>query len=422
MLHGKSATMIHRNLESAILAGLSDSPVVLLVGARQTGKSTLIQSPALQKDNRRFVTFDDANVLAAAKTDPAGFISSYSEPLALDEIQRVPELFLALKASVDRDRRPGRFLLSGSANVLLLPKVADSLAGRMEVLTLWPFSQGELEGVKEGFVDALFAAAPPKLKPIKDWQERKEVQQRVLRGGFPEVVARPTEERRKAWFGSYLTTLLLRDVRDLSNIEDMTAVPRLLSILAARTGGLLNTADVSRSSGIPQTTLKRYLSLLETIFLIQSLPAWSGNLGNRFVKMPKMFLSDSALAADLLNLTLERVTDEPGNIGPLLENFVAQELRKQTAWSTERSQLFHWRTHSQHEVDLIVEAAGRVVGIEVKASSMVTPDDFKGLKAFAVEAKRKFVRGVVLYTGQEMLPFGENLLALPVSALWRLGL
>jgi hypothetical protein len=408
-------------LESAVLAGLADNPAVMLVGARQTGKSTLIQSPAMQKDGRRFLTFDDANVLAAAKADPAGFLSSYSEPLALDEVQRVPELFLALKASVDRDRRPGRYLLSGSANVLLVPKVADSLAGRMEVLTLWPFSQGELEGVKEAFIDALFAVAPPKLNPIKGWEERKEAQRRALRGGFPEVVARPSEERRKAWFGSYLATLLQRDVRDLSNIEDMTAVPRLLSILAARTGGLLNTADLSRTGGLAQSTLRRYLRLLETVFLVQTLPAWSGNLGNRFVKMPKMFLSDSALAADLLNLTQQRVTDEPGHFGPVLENFVVQELRKQAAWSKERTQLFHWRTHTQFEVDVVMEAAGRVVGIEVKASSTVTAADFKGLKALATDAKRQFVRGVVLYTGQEMLPFGEHLLALPVSALWRLG-
>jgi hypothetical protein len=414
--------MVHRHLESAILAALADSPVVLLVGARQSGKSTLIQSPGIQKNNRRFLTLDDANVLAAAMTDPAGFLSSYPEPLVLDEIQRAPELFLALKASVDRDRRPGRYLLSGSANVLLLPKVADSLAGRMEVLTLWPFSQGELEGVKEGFVDALFAAAPPPyLKPIQGWDERKEAQRRALLGGFPEVVARPTEERRKAWFGSYLTTLLQRDVRDLSRIEDMTAVPRLLSILAARAGGLLNTTDLSRSSGMAQTTLKRYLSLLETVFLVQTLPAWSGNLGKRFVKMPKMFLSDSGLAADLLNLTLERVIREPGGFGPVLENFVAQELRKQAAWSRQRPQLFHWRTHAQHEVDLVMEAGGRVVGIEVKASSTITPDDFKGLKALAVETGGQFVRGALLYTGQEMLSFGENLLALPISALWRLG-
>lgn len=413
--------MIRRHSEQGILAALADSPVVLLVGARQVGKSTLIQAPQFLSGKRRFFTFDDANVLASAKADPAGFLNAHPEPLILDEVQRVPELFLAIKASVDKNRSPGRFLLSGSANVLFLPKLADSLAGRMEVLTLWPFSQGEIDGVREGFVDAVFASALPKLRTVTAWDERNEVQRRVLRGGFPEIQSRAASERRKAWFGSYLTTIMQRDVRDLSQIEDLASVPRLLSILAARVGGLLNTADVSRSAGIPQTTLKRYLSLLATVFLFQELPAWSSNLGKRYVKMPKTFLSDSALVAHLLNLTEERLSQEPEFLGPLLENFVCLELRKQSTWSTERPQLFHWRTHSQQEVDLVLEAGNRLVGVEVKASSTVSAEDFKGLKALAAEAKQRFVRGVVLYTGTEVLPFGERLVAMPVSSLWRIG-
>lgn len=413
--------MIRRNVEQAIVAGLADTPVVLLVGARQTGKSTLIQSGAFHKGKRRFLTFDDASVLAAAKADPAGFLAAYPEPLALDEIQRVPELFLAIKASVDRNRAPGRYLLSGSANVLFLPKVADSLAGRMEVVTLWPFSQGEIEGVREGFIDAVFAPNMPRLKPLDKWDERKEIEQRVLRGGFPEVFTRDLAERRKAWFGSYLTTILQRDVRDLSNIDDLTAMPRLLTILAARMGGLLNAADLSRGSGVAQTTLKRYLSLLETLFLFQPLPAWSANVGKRFVKMPKAILSDTALAAYLLGITPERLGDDPGLFGSLLENFVCMEIRKQSAWSQEKPQLYHWRTHGQQEVDLVLESAGRLVGIEIKASASVSGDDFKGLKALAEEAGERLARGIVLYCGREMLPFGEKMVALPISALWRIS-
>ncbi len=405
-----------------MLAGLADSPVILLVGARQTGKSTLIQSPAFQKPKRRFITFDDANNLAAAKADPAGFLNAYPEPLTLDEIQRVPELFLAIKASVDRNRVPGRFLLSGSANVLFLPRVADSLAGRMEVVTLWPFSQGEIEGVREGFIDAVFSAKLPGLKPVGKWDERKEIRRRALSGGFPEVLARPNAERRNAWYGSYLTTILQRDVRDLSRIEDLTVMPRLLAILAARAGSLLNTADISRNSGVVQTTLKRYLSLLETLFLFLELPAWSINVGKRYVKMPKAFLSDTGLAAHLLHLTDERLGQDPALWGALLENFVGMELRKQSAWSKEHPQLFHWRTHGQQEVDLVLEAGGRLVGIEVKAGATVTMDDFKGLRALAGDAGRRWVRGIVLYSGSELLPFGENLVAMPVSALWRLAL
>ena len=404
-----------------MLAGLADTPVVLLIGARQTGKSTLIQSPAFRKDNRRFITFDDASVLAAAKADPAGFLNAYPETLALDEVQRIPELFLAIKAAVDRNRAPGRYLLSGSANVLFLPRVADSLAGRMEVITLWPFSQGEIEGVREGFIDAAFSSKLPRLKPLEKWDERREIRRRAIDGGFPEVLARANAGRRDAWYGSYLTTILQRDVRDISRIEDLTVMPRLLSILAARAGSLLNTADISRGSGIVQTTLKRYLSLLETLFLFQELPAWATNVGKRYVKMPKTFLSDTGLAAHLLHLTVERLDQEPGLWGALLENFVGMELRKQAAWSRERPQLFHWRTHGQQEVDLVLEAGGRLVGIEVKAGTTVTAGDFKGLKGLAEDAGRRWVRGIVLYSGSEMLPFGDNLTALPISALWRLG-
>lgn len=413
--------MIQRHVESLMVAALADSPVVLLVGARQTGKSTLIESPAFQKGNRRYITFDDANALAAAKADPAGFLNLHPEPLALDEIQRVPELFLAIKASVDRNRVPGRYLLSGSANLLFLPRVADSLAGRMEVITLWPFSQGEIEGVREGFIDAVFGSKLPGLKPREKWDERKEIERRVLDGGFPEVRTRPTAERRAAWYGSYLTTILQRDLRDLSRIEDLTAMPRLLAILASRAGSLLNAADISRGSGIVQTTLKRYLSLLETLFLFQALPAWSVNIGKRYVKMPKAFLSDTGLAAHLLHLTAERLKQEPGSWGGLLENFVCMELRKQIAWSRERPQLFHWRTHAQQEVDMVLDAGGRLVGIETKAATTVTVDDFKGLKALSADAGKRWVRGIVLYCGSEVLPFGENLAAMPVSALWRLG-
>ena len=211
-----------------------------------------------------------------------------------------------------------------------------------------------------------------------------------------------------------------RDVRDLSRIEDLTVMPRLLSFLAARSGTLLNAAEISRGTGIVQTTLKRYLSLLETLFLFMELPAWSINVGKRYVKMPKAFLSDTGLAAHLLHLTVERLGQEPALWGALLENFVGMELRKQAAWSKEHPQLFHWRTHGQQEVDLVLEAGGRLVGIEVKAGTTVTVHDFKGLKALADDAGRRWVRGVVLYSGSEMLPFGDNLIAMPVSALWRL--
>jgi predicted AAA+ superfamily ATPase len=412
--------MIRRNITPSLCTALADTPVVLLIGARQTGKSTLVQEIAATVHPARYLTFDDAGVLAAAQADPAGFLAGVDDAIVLDEVQRAPELFLALKAAVDRDRRPGRFLLTGSANVLLLPHLAETLVGRMEVLTLWPFSQGEIEGVAEDFVDAVFANTLPRLTTVRE--EWSELLDRMLCGGYPEVLERPTEERRSAWFGSYITTLLQRDVRDLSHIEGLTAVPRLLALIAARTTALLNFSEVSRSIAMPYSTLKRYLALLETTFLLQPLPAWSSNLGKRLVKAPKVILSDTGLSASLLALNKDRLIADRVLAGPLLENFVAMELRKQAAWSQTRPQLFHYRTQTGQEVDIVLEdAAGRLVGIEVKASATVSAHDFKGLHALAEMVGQRFQRGVVLYTGVELLPFGQRFHALPVQALWRLG-
>lgn len=411
--------MIPRNIITRVLEALSDSPVVLLNGARQTGKSTLVQWLAEEKYPARYVTLDDATVLAAAREDPTGFLAGLDKPLILDEVQRAPELFLAIKAEVDRHRQPGRFLLTGSADVLLLPKLSESLVGRMEILTLWPFSQGELQTIRDGFVDAVFAHAMPAF--TDDGLERVNLVQRVLIGGYPEAIARGSSARRNAWFRSYITTLTQRDVRDLAHIEHLTAFPRLLTLLAARASSLLNYAELSRSLGLPQSTLKRYLALLETTFLIQPLPAWSANLGKRLVKAPKITLNDTGLMAHLLGLSEPRLESDATLLGSLLENFVAMELRKQITWSQTQPQLYHFRTQTGQEVDIVLEdATGRVVGVEVKTSSTLSARDFKGLRLLSEVLGKRFLRGVVLYTGREHVPFGPNLYAMPVAALWRL--
>ena len=412
--------MFKRNITPAVLAALNDTPVVLLVGARQTGKSTLVQELATSTHPARYLTFDDAAVLAAARSDPSGFLAGLEGAVVLDEVQRAPELLLALKVAVDRNRQPGRFLLTGSANVLLLPRLAETLVGRMEVLTLWPLSQGEIEDHVEGFLDAVFARSlPPLAGRPEEWATLLD---RLLRGGYPEVLSRETEERRAAWFGSYVTTLLQRDVRDLSNIEGLTTVPRLLSLLAARATALLNFSELSRSIAMPQSTLKRYLALLEMTFLLQPLPPWSSNRSKRLVKAPKLMLNDTGLLASLLSLSRDRLLTDRSLIGPLLENFVVMELRKQFAWSRVKPQLFHFRTQTGQEVDIVLEdGAGRIVGVEVKAGATVGPQDFKGLHALAEVSDKRFHRGVVFYTGMEPLPFGPRLHALPLQALWRLG-
>ena len=409
--------MIRRHITPAILAALADTPIVLLIGARQTGKSTLVQDLTSSVHAARYFTFDDAGVLAAAHVDPTGFVAGLDRPVVLDEVQRVPELFMALKASVDRERQAGRFLLTGSANVLLLPRLAELLVGRMEVLALWPLSQSEIEGVDKNFVDRVFADSPFS-GPISS-EPWPQLLDRILRGGYPEVLSRANPARRKAWFNSYVTTLLQRDVRDLAHIEGLTALPRLFSLLATRAATLLNISELSRSSTIPLSTLKRYLALFETTFLIQLLPAWSGNLGKRLVKAPKLMLSDTGLLAHLLGADRRRLEEDRTLAGPLLENFVAMELFKHASWSDVQPQLFHFRTQTGLQVDVVLEnAAGRIVGLEVKASATVSAKDFKGLRVLAEAVGKRFVRGVVLYTGTEVIPFGPQLRAVPLSVLW----
>ncbi|MBI2986110.1 MAG: ATP-binding protein [Deltaproteobacteria bacterium] len=409
--------MIKRHISASLLEALGDNPVVLLHGARQTGKSTLAQWLALNQHPSRYLTLDDVGVLAAAQGDPGGFIAALKEPVVIDEIQRAPELFMAIKAAVDRDRRPGRFLLTGSADVMLLPRLSESLAGRMEILTLWPLSQGEIDGIKESFLDAVFGnELPTKIKIRQDWSG---LLARMLRGGYPVVQGRLTEDRQKAWFSSYVSAILQRDVRELASIEGLTVLPRLLSLLAARSTSLLNVSDLSRSVAIPQTTLKRYMALLEMTFLIQTLPAWSSNLNKRLVKAPKLILNDTGLMAYLLGLSRERLVTEGTLAGPLLENFVVMELRKEAAWSRTRPQVFHFRTLTGQEVDVVLEdAAGKLVGIEVKASGTVDGKDFRGLRALAELTGKRFQNGVVLYSGSECIPFGPQLHAIPVNALW----
>lgn len=408
--------MLRRNLELAITAALTDRPVVLLHGPRQTGKSTLATAAL---PGARYLTFDDLTLAAAAAADPAGFVAGLDGPVILDEVQRVPELFPAIKASVDHDRTPGRFLLTGSANVYLVPRISESLAGRVEVATLLPLSQGEIEGRREMFIKAVFALrlslAATTWKPVKS----PNLAERIVRGGYPEVVTRIAPARRDAWFSSYLTAILQRDVRDLSNIEDLAALPRLLALLASRSGGLLNFADLSRSLAVPQSTLKRYFALLQATFLIHLVPPWLANVGVRLGKSPKVHLGDTGLAAHLLGATAERLKREPGLLRLLLENLVVTELLKQISWTPQAPSLFHFRSHSGLEVDVVLEdRSGRLVGIEVKSAATVATGDFKALRALAEYTGERFVRGIVLYTGREHVPFGREMHALPLPALW----
>ncbi|MBI4265381.1 MAG: ATP-binding protein [Acidobacteria bacterium] len=410
-------SLLERHLAGQVREALGDTPVVMVVGPRQAGKTTLCERIGGERAST-VASLDDLSVLAAAQADPAAFVSSPGGLLIIDEVQRAPALLPAIKLAVDRRRAPGRFLLTGSANVLTLPKVSESLAGRMEIATLWTLSQDEIERRRESFVDAVFGAAKP-FRAAGAPEPRAHVLRRALLGGYPEVLGRTRPDRRHAWFSSYLTTIVQRDVRDLANIDNVTAIPRLLSVLASRAGAMLNVADLSRTLAVPHTTLTRYLSLLEATFLVRLVPAWAAGGRVRALKAPRVFLTDTGLLAHLAGLDDERISADPTAAGPVLENFVAMELTRQIGWSRTRAALYHYRTYAGHEVDLALEAAdGRIVGIEVKAGQ-VRDADFKGLRAFREVVGRRFCRGVVLSTGQEVLPFGENLWALPISRLWQ---
>ena len=409
--------MIERALTPALLAALADTPVVLLTGGRQTGKSTLVTSLAARGFEAEYVTLDDPIELAAARRDPVGFVERLGARAILDEAQRAPELFLPIKAAVDRDRRPGRFLLTGSANVLFAPTVADALAGRMEALTLWPLSAAELAGRAGGeFFELLFGEraqppAPPRL-------DREDLVSRLLAGGYPEAVDRTDDERRRRWFTSYLTTILERDVRALADIERLEQLPSILTALALRSRGPLNRSGLSQDLGIPNSSVERYLVLLERVFVVCRLPAWRSRLGPRLVKAPKTLISDSGLLCRLLRLTRERLLEDSATLGLVLESYVGMELVKQASLAGDGAGVTHFRTSKGMEIDFLVESPdGRLAAIEVKASAGVKEEDFARFEPLRRSLGERFARGIVLYAGERPVPFGDRLAAWPVSLL-----
>ena len=369
--------------------------------------------------NADWRNLDTAATRQAAIADPAGFVDS-GELMVIDEIQRVPELLLAIKEQVDSDPRPGRYLLTGSARVLALRGLPDTLPGRIETIELWPFSQGEIDGAADGFVDAIFDQG--ETLALDSAISRQEYADRVVRGGFPEALARTNPRRRERFFDSYLTDLVARDVSQLSEIERTAEMRALIRLLAARSGQLLVVNAVSSEARLPASTVHRYLGLLEEVFLIKRIPAWSRNVSARAIGTPKLAFVDSGIAANLLGADTRSLLRPGGQFGPLLEGFVLMELARQLTWSRERAELFHYRTKDKVEVDAVLEnRQGKVVGIEVKASSTVGPGDFRGLRHLAERIGSDFIAGLVLYTGTQTLPFGPRMRAMPVGALWQIS-
>lgn len=406
--------MFKRNIKSQLEKAITRSPVVLVTGARQTGKSTLVKELG-QQHGYTYLSLDNLQTLQAAKSDPAAFIAGITKPIIIDEVQRVPEIFLAIKEDVDNQRTNGRYILTGSANPLLIPNLGDSLAGRMEIIRSMPLSQGELHNTTETFIDTLFAGKVPELgKPMS----RSALAERIITGGFPTMQSKDTTDQ-EHWMEGYIDTLLQREVQELSRVEDITRLPTLLKYLATMAGSLVNVAEVSRKTQIPAASLHRYLALFQTLFILNLQPSWSPNLGMRVVKASKLYLLDSGLLAHLLGINHARAMDNPVLMGPIIENFVVNELYKQATWSKLRVTVHQWRMENGIEVDIVLEdRAGNVVGIEIKSNENARPSDFNGLKALQEKIGNKFVQGIVLYQGTQMTPFGAGLTALPISTLW----
>lgn len=412
-MHSSSAPLVQRHLAPLIAESLQDTPAVLVNGPRQCGKTTLVRQFA---DEMAYFTLDDPNLLAAVQQDPLGFARQLDRAI-IDEVQRVPQLLLALKLVIDQDRRPGRFLLTGSANIMALPSIADSLAGRMALHALLPLSQSEIQGRANDFLQRAQAQDWPVIHP--GWaMPQGGLVRHVLAGGYPEMRLRPTQARRQAWAHSYMQALVERDVRDVAEIDRLNQLPMLLTVAAAHTGQLINATHMGAQMGFTSKTADKYLGILEKLFLVQRLAAWSRNELSRLIKAPKLHFLDAGLHATLTRLSPELVLTQRERWGATLETWVYAELRKTLSLSPEPWFISHYRDKDQVEVDFILESPLRdLIGIEVKASATVDAGDFKGLRKLQSMAGTQFSSGIVLYDGAQALSFGDRLWAVPLSAL-----
>ena len=441
-----------RYIERRLAEALEDSPIVLIHGPRQSGKTTLAQfacAPAnldwgdessvwdslplrtLGARNRdyEYITFDDDNLLAGAREDPVGFVADLPERVILDEAQRAPEIFTALKLAVDSNRAPGRFVLTGSSNVLLLPTLADSLAGRMETVHLHPLAQDEIEAglprlgsadstfdPRSGFLDALFGG---RFEIRRSERLGEDLRERIVRGGFPPALARPTGPRRAAWYRNYANAHVQRDVRDLARIRGLDTLPELLNAAAAQTASLYNLSDLASPFQLSRQTIGEYVTLLERVFLIERLKPWHSNRLSRLVKTPKLHIGDTGLGCALLSLDEDGLATDRAALGQMLETFVYQELRRQASWNPLPTSFFHYRDKDQVEVDIVLERGPRAVaGVEIKAAATIRNSDFRGLRKLKKLTGERFAAGVVLYDGETTVNWGDGLYAVPIRRLW----
>ena len=411
------APYFERGLQAKIAEALQDTPVVCLLGPRQCGKSTLA---ARMEPSRLFVSLDDAAYFKLAQEDPQGFLAGLPDEVTIDEVQRAPGLTLAIKRSVDHDRRAGRYLLTGSANLLQLPNLADSLAGRMETLQLHPLTESEKAGAEGLFLQKWLAGEIwPKLAGSQP-PEPSTLPARLLSGGYPEACRR-SPSRARDWLRQYLQSIIERDIQDVAKVKDSSDLAKLMELLAERSATLLNISELAGTLKKARVTVENHLAILEKLFLVRQLPAWHQNATKRAVKSPKVHLCDSGLAAALMHLDADDWLTERPRFGHLLESFIVQQLIAQAGWTDPQLRFWHYRDKDKNEVDCVITRGSKVWGVEIKLSQSVSQTDAKGLQRLAVYAKSNFQSGIVFHDGEDILPLGDpRFLAVPISKLWEL--
>jgi len=409
------SSLYPRFTEVRLVEALEDTPAVLVHGPRQCGKTTLAKVTG-ERLGYAYFSLDDPVTREAARSDPVGFVGDLPKQSILDEVQRVPALFTSLKTVIDRERIPGRFLLTGSTNLLLMPTLSDSLAGRMGTLRLHPLARCELERRDMHFLPRLFEG---ELATRTVDRLGSALAEMIVAGGYPAALSRPVPRRRAAWYRDYVEALVLRDVRDLARVTSLDVLPRLLALASAQTGRLVNVSDLASPFQVSRPTIRDYVTLLERLFLLERLPPWHSNRLSRLIKTPKLHMGDTGVATALLGVDADALRADRTLLGQLVETFVYQELHRQVSWQQDSFRLHHFRDKDGAEVDIVLErGTGHVAGVEVKASATVTRRDFRGLRRLQAAAGERFVGGVVLYDGESEVGFGAGLRAVPLRTLW----